>query len=100
MSDRDFSYMEFAHRYNIKNMERKMDVQDIHLHGSSMKYMGANGDSVSMTIPMYELERLARNDQMFHSLIAQTHEEETIREDCPAVDAAYHQYRMLLSLAK
>jgi len=94
------SYMELAHRYHIQNMEQKMDIQDIHLHGTSVKYIGGGGNTVSMTMDFRELERLAQNDKHYHEIMAEQEQEIFVRDSVPAVAAAYEQYQLLLKLVK
>jgi hypothetical protein len=94
------SYMDFAHKYRIRNMERKMEVNTVTYLGTTVPFMGKDHEDVTMTMSMRDLERLTLNDQMFDEMVAQDLEEESIRESCPAVQAAYEQYQMLLRLAK
>jgi hypothetical protein len=94
------SFMELAHRYHIQNMEQKAEINSMTYLGTSVSHMGRNHVTVSMTMSMKDLERLALNDHMFHEMVAQDAQEESIRDACPAAQAAYNHYKMLLNLAK
>jgi hypothetical protein len=66
------SYMDFAHRYHIQNMEQKHDINTMTYLGTTVPFVGRDGTTVSMTMRMQDLERLSLNDEHYHQLIAQS----------------------------
>lgn len=91
--------IEFALRYNIQNMSLDHDVRAVEHLGQTVNVMGKSS-MVKIDIPHSDLVHLARNDQAYTKLLIQGMEERILRDSCPALNAAYEQYQMLLKLAK
>lgn len=94
-------YTLFTKRYNIKriNVTRSRDQTGRYSYEDAISsYYTDRNDTIDMEIFRNGFEELIRNDNVYSRIEAIEREEQWMRRTHPAINDAYHKYKMLLEL--
>lgn len=94
----DYHY--FMRKYGVRNMDSKVETFQVDQYTSNFRQSYAGDMTVTIDISKEGFDKLVMTDAIGSSIIDDEIRDNMIRENVPAVKAAYDQYQMLLSLSR
>ena len=96
----DEAIRRFCSRYRVSNISVEYDHAPVPGYASSYSYYTNGQPRISMTIKRDALVQLAQLDDEYSYLVERQREERRIRERSPAVQKAWEDYQLVLTLAQ